>query len=213
MSYGLFFVWFVCDGWNLSLEMRSTTGRFRNFAGWVLHALLSFFSSHLSPGRLWPRPFNRTPLWPTWICASTTSAQMGQRRGVRWGWGRMGSWRGEGSRHRPMKVAVLNLRGAEYFSWQLIGVVKVGKPGLEWHPNHMISYRCCGSWNGLCLWVTLPNLAGSLRWYNRLIEMTSDRGNYWSDPAKNHLNTYFWNLLNQELIQKQFAVSIWGFEV
>ena len=122
MSYGLFFVWFVCDAWNLSLEMRSAAGRFRNFAGCVLCALLSCFSSHLSPARLWLRPWNRTPPWRTWICGATTSAQMGQRRGVRWGWGRMGSWRGEGSRHRPMKVAVLNLRGAEYFSDNWLGL-------------------------------------------------------------------------------------------
>ena len=66
----------------------------------------------------------------------------------------------------------------------------------------MISYGCCGSWNGLCLWVTLPNLAGiagSLRWYNRLIENDKWQG-HWSDPAKNHLKTDFW--IRNYVIQK-----------
>ena len=33
MSYGLFFVWFVCDAWNLSLEMISTTGEISQLCG------------------------------------------------------------------------------------------------------------------------------------------------------------------------------------
>ena len=53
----------------------------------VLHSCLS---SHVSPARLWPRPWNKTPPWWTCFWAITTSALKGRRLGVRWGWGHEG---------------------------------------------------------------------------------------------------------------------------
>ena len=54
-----------------------------------------FFLSHLSPARLWLRPWIRTPLCLTWSCSMKTSALKGQRLGVWWGWCHegKGGWR------------------------------------------------------------------------------------------------------------------------
>ena len=46
----------------------------------------SCFSNGLSPARLWPRHWNRTPPWTSWICRKTTSALKGRRLGVWWRW-------------------------------------------------------------------------------------------------------------------------------
>ena len=80
----------------------------RNFAVWCVLCASLCFSSHVSPARPWPRPFNKTPPWRTWIWVTTTSEMKGPRLGVRWGWDHEGrsavkKYRKEGSRHSRMK--------------------------------------------------------------------------------------------------------------
>ena len=80
---------FVFAAWNLVFRDGKNYGRdffFRNFAVWFLPWASSRFLSHVSPARLWPRPWNRTPPWQAWICMKATSAQKGLRLGVWWGW-------------------------------------------------------------------------------------------------------------------------------
>ena len=90
----------------------------------------SCFSNRLPPARLWPRPWNRTPVWLMWICSRTTSALKGQRLGVWWWWCHEGRgceetqrkgqgtavWKwGQGNDERQ-RSAVLVLRCAKYIT-------------------------------------------------------------------------------------------------
>ena len=100
---------------------------FYNFLRCVLCAS-SCVSNRLSPARLWPRPWNRTPVWRTWIWSATRSALKGLRLGVWCGWCHEG--RGceeiaeEGSRHSCLKVRsgewwkAMQCRFAIHFNWR-----------------------------------------------------------------------------------------------
>ena len=102
MSHGLWLFHLVLLPKSLSLEKRRTMGTL------CLPWASSCFSSHVSPARLWLRPWNRTPPWRAWIWRAATSEMKGRRLGVWWGWGHEG--RGseeiakEGARHGRMKV-------------------------------------------------------------------------------------------------------------
>ena len=68
------------------------------------------------PSRPWPRPWNRTPLWRSWICLTTTSALKGRRLGVWWGWDHDGrtQWRNT--------EALGKWRKCDDKIWQVLGV-------------------------------------------------------------------------------------------
>ena len=81
----------VLPAWNLNFWMRRTVVRFSHVCGMMCTVLClsSCPSSHVSPARLWPRPWNRTPPWARCIWGMTPLALKGRRLGVwsvRWGW-------------------------------------------------------------------------------------------------------------------------------